>query len=92
MDPETKDILKETLKLSKENNKMLRGMRSSMRWSTAIKSIYWIVIIGSMFGFYYYFQPLINDLTSIFDKLISGVGKVQNIGSSFHNIGSILNK
>jgi len=61
MDPETKKILGETLELSKENNKMLRKMRRAMMWTRVVKSIYWVLIIGSMLGAYYYFQPIIDN-------------------------------
>ena len=92
MDPETRDILEETLKLSKDNNKMLRKMRSIMRWSRAVKAVYWVVIIGSMLGFYYYFQPFIDNLTLGFNSFMSSIGKVQNVGNSIPDVGSLLNR
>ncbi len=92
MDPETKNILEETLKLSKENNKILRRMRSANRWSMAVRLVYWVIIISSMLGFYYYFQPLIDNLVSSYNSLMSEIGKVQNVGDSLSNIGALLKK
>jgi len=92
MDPETKDILEETLKLSKENNKMLRKMRSIMRWSRAVKAVYWVVIIGSMLGAYYYFQPFIDSIQGGFENLMSIFSKSQSLGDSIPSVGSLLNR
>ncbi len=92
MDPETRDVLEETLKLSKENNKMLRNMRSIMRWSRAIKVVYWVVIIGSMLGVYYYFQPFIDNIQGGFENLMSVFKKSQSLGDSIPDVGSLLNR
>ncbi len=92
MEPETKKILEETLELSKENNKILRKMRSTMRWSRAFKAVYWTAIIGSMFGAYYYFQPIIDGLMSTYDSVMSSLGIVQETGDSVSNVGSLLKR
>ncbi len=92
MDPEIKNILEETLKLSKENNKILRRMRSAGRWSMAVKFVYWVIIIGSMLGFYYYFQPFIDNLISSYNGLMSEIGKIQHTSNSLSNIGTLLKK
>jgi TRAP-type C4-dicarboxylate transport system permease small subunit len=92
MEPSAKEILEETLEISKENNKMLRKMRSAMRWSRAFKVVYWIVIVGSMIGAFYYFQPLIDNLTSTYNSLMSSIGRVHDVGNSIPNVGSLLKK
>lgn len=51
--------LDEILELSRENNKFLRSMRRSQRWSSFFTFLYWFIILGSIFGIYYYFQPTI---------------------------------
>jgi hypothetical protein len=74
-DSETHKLLKETFELSKDNNKMLKRLQSNMRWGRFIHSLYWIIIIGSAFGAYYFVQPYIDQLLQVY----SGV---QNIGDS----------
>ena len=49
----------ELLELTKENNKILHGMRRTQRFSSFFTLVYWAVILGSIFGTYYYFQPTI---------------------------------
>jgi len=92
MDPETKEILDETLKTAKENNKMLHKMRNMMRVSRAFRVVYWVVIIGSMLGLYYYFQPFIDSVKGGFENLMSVFGKSQSVGDSMPDIGSLLKK
>ena len=49
----------ELLELARENNQILRSMRRTQRWSSFFTFIYWMIILGSVFGVYYYFQPTI---------------------------------
>ena len=84
MDPQEKQMLRETLDLVGHNNKMLRSMRRSMQWSRVFHIIYWIVILGVTVAGYYYAQPYIDQLikiTSMFKGDLSNVGKLINSGS-----------
>lgn len=49
----------ELLELTRENNKILRTMRRTQRVSSFFTFVYWMIILGSVFGVYYYFQPTI---------------------------------
>ncbi len=49
----------ELLELTRENNKILRSMRRTQRVSSFFTFVYWMVILGSILGTYYYFQPTI---------------------------------
>ena len=51
--------LDELLEVTRENNKILRSMRSAQRWGSFFRFVYWALILGSIFGTYYYFQPTI---------------------------------
>ena len=65
----------EILELTRENNKILRSMRSAQRWSSFFRFIYWMIILGSVFGVYYYFQPMIQKYTKVFQ---TSIGIIQN--------------
>lgn len=75
MEPDIQKLLKENLALSEENNKILKRLQSNMRWGRFIHAVYWIIIIGSAFGAYYFAQPYINQLMEMY-------GKLQGIGGS----------
>ena len=59
MSPEERELLNRSIKISEENNRMLRGMRRSARFSSFLRVIYWLIIIVTAFGTYYFIQPII---------------------------------
>jgi len=80
MEPNEKEMLKKTLELSQDNNKMLKAIRRSMFWGRVTKIIYWVVIIGAAVGVYYYIEPYLNDAVGIYG----------NFKNSFQNFGGLL--
>ncbi|OGI82637.1 hypothetical protein A3E95_01535 [Candidatus Nomurabacteria bacterium RIFCSPHIGHO2_12_FULL_44_22b] len=74
MDPESRKLLEETLALAQENNKILHGMRRSMRMQRIMSFLYWIFIVGTALGAYYLIQPYIEQLMGVY----SGAGDVLN--------------
>jgi hypothetical protein len=82
MDEEIKELIKEDLEISKENNKLLRKIRNYFRWNSALRGLYWLFIIASAFGAYYLFQPYIDSLKNTYDGVVSGVNIFGNNGDS----------
>ena len=82
MDQSLEKLLKENLELSQENNKILRSMRSSARWSRFFKIIFWLVIIGTTAGTYYYLQPFLTEMMKAYQGIVSGANKIGEIGNT----------
>ena len=80
MQPEEKEMLKKTLELAQENNKMLHSIQRSMVWGRIMKVIYWIVIIGVAIGAYYYIQPYIDSAVNAYSDV---KGDLKSFGSMF---------
>lgn len=78
MDPETKQMLAETLELSRENNKMLRSLRNSQRWASIMRVLYWVAIIGISIGAFYFVEPYLKNLLNIYTKTIPELQGVKN--------------
>jgi hypothetical protein len=79
MDPKEKATLEAVLKLSQENNDMLRKMHRSLWWSRAWRIGYWAVIILFALTGYYYAQPYLEKVKQIYDSVehtVLGVSKV----------------
>ncbi len=74
MDPESKKLLEETLALAKENNNMLHSLRSSMRLARFMSILYWVFIVGSAFGAYYFIAPYLGQIKDIY----TGTSKIFN--------------
>jgi len=66
MTPEEKDLLRKTLELTEENNRMLKSISSSMRLARIMSIVYWVFIIGSAVGAYYLIQPYIEAITGAY--------------------------
>ena len=66
MDPESKKLLEESLALAKDNNSMLHSMRRSMRVQRVMTAIYWLFIIGSAVGAYYFVQPYLDQIMDLY--------------------------
>ena len=74
MSPEERELLNKSVALAEENNKILHSMKRSQRWTSIARAIYWILIIGSALGAYYFIQPYIDQLIGIY----SGAGDMLN--------------
>ena len=62
MDPEAKKLLEENLKLSQENNAILHKLRRSMQIRRVMSIVYWVFIIGSAVGAYYFIEPYVGSV------------------------------
>lgn len=79
MDQEEKDLLNKTYELSKENSHILKGIRSSNRWSSFVRVLYWIIIIGASVVAYYYIQPYIDTAIKAYQSIQKDLNSVKSI-------------
>lgn len=70
--------LDEILEITRENNSILSGMRRAQRWSSFFTFVYWAVILGSIFGVYYYFQPTIQKYMKTFQTSVGTLQKLES--------------
>ncbi len=62
---ERDELLEETYKLVKSNNKMLKRMRRGALFSFIFKILFWALMIGAPIWFYYqYMEPIMNKFQS----------------------------
>jgi len=87
MDVEERELLRQNLKLSEENNKMIRRLYRAHRWGQIAKTFYWLVIIALTVGAYYYIQPYIKQLQTVYAELGNQIGAIKDIGSAIGNFG-----
>jgi hypothetical protein len=78
MTPEEKSLLERTCKMAEENNGILRKMRRANRWGTAVRVLYWVVIVGAAVGAFYYLQPYINSAMDVISKAQSAINSAVN--------------
>jgi hypothetical protein len=66
MDEQNKHLLEENLALAKENNQMLKKVLRSQKRGEIMKVIYWLLIIGIALGAFYFVQPYLENVISIY--------------------------
>ena len=79
MEPEDRKLLEETLKLSKENNKMLHKIRGVQKWQAFWSMLRIVIILGIALGAAYYLEPYFEKAVSIFNQVSSMNQSVSNI-------------
>lgn len=80
MNEEEKALLKKTLELAQENNKMLHSIRRQMIWGRVFRIAYWVLIVGAAIGIYYYIDPYINEAINVYGNI---KGDLRNFGDLF---------
>ena len=73
MSPEEKELLKRSVSLAEENNKMLHSMRRSQRVSQFMSFLYWALIIGSAVGAYVLIQPYVDQVVETYGSFSSAL-------------------
>ena len=85
MDSELRKLTMESLELARENNKMLHGMRRSARISSFFRFAYWFVIIGITLGSFYFIQPYVEKISSIYTAVEKDSRSIQSVRDSLNN-------
>lgn len=73
MNSEDKELLERTLKISEENNKILKGMRRAGRFAFFFRMFYWTVIIAIGLGSYYFIEPYLKQVMDTYSVINSTV-------------------
>jgi hypothetical protein len=90
MSPEERELLTKSIKLAEENNKMLRGMRRSARVSSFFRILYWVIILGSAFGVYYYTQPYIDAIIKSYNGMQQNIETIKGVSTKLPDLPSWL--
>ncbi|MES3005108.1 MAG: hypothetical protein V4690_03305 [Patescibacteria group bacterium] len=91
MTPEERELLQRSVDLAEENNGMLRTIRRSMRIARIMSILYWVVIIGSAIGAYYFIQPYLEFMTGAYgdakDSVGGGINSINELMEMLKNLG-----
>ena len=69
MNPEEKVLLERTLKLSEENNKILRKMQRAAKWAIVWGFVKVAIIVVPLVLGYIYFQPFLGQVMDNFNNI-----------------------
>ena len=83
MPPEEKELLKKNLELAEENNRLLKSLHRSMRIRRLVSIAYWVLIIGSAVGLWYFLEPFLEQIIGTYDGAKSNF---EELGDFLQNI------
>ena len=66
------------LKLTEENNKMLRSMHRSQTVSNIFRLLYWTLIIASIAGAYYFIKPMLTSFSGSGGSVLEQVNALKS--------------
>jgi hypothetical protein len=81
--------LDEMYELVKENNEILSGLLRRERISNFFRIMYWIIILGTIFGVYYYVQPVVQSLTFNLESVQTGLNKLNEASGNLPEVNRI---
>ncbi|MEK7117383.1 MAG: hypothetical protein AAB861_01260 [Patescibacteria group bacterium] len=76
MDQEDKEILRKTLDVAQKNNRILEQMKRSMFWGRVMRYIYWAIILGVGVGAYYFIEPYIDQILSVYGGFKGNINSI----------------
>ena len=80
MDDDTRQLLKKTLKVAEENNRLLKRMRRNAFFGGILRLMWWAVIIGlPVYLYFTVFEPYLVDLNETYEALKGGIENLQQI-------------
>ena len=79
MDPEIKELLRRNIKLTEENNAILRKMHRSAMWSSFFRFVYWLLIIAAAVASFYYTQPYLDKALQLYNQVQATTNQVKSI-------------
>jgi Ni,Fe-hydrogenase I cytochrome b subunit len=82
MTPEERELLTKSIEISEENNRMLKSIRRSARFSSFLRTIYWLIILGTAFGTYYFLKPFIDPIVKGYKGMQENIESVRNATSN----------
>lgn len=85
MSPEEKELLNKAVSIGEENNKLLRSLHRSMRVRRVLSIFYWVFIIGSAIGAYFFIEPYVEQVKGIYGGASSDLNTVNEFLNTFRN-------
>lgn len=79
---ELKEMVEETLELSKENNAMLGRLRRSQKNAQMLRGLYWVFAIALAFGAYQYLSPYLKKIIDVYNTASSGITSITTFGNN----------
>ena len=91
MDPDNTKKLDELLKITKENNELLRKTRRAQKNAQLLRGLYWLVIVALSLGAYYYVEPYLKTITSLYTDTTNSINSLENFTDNLPDVQGVKN-
>jgi len=82
-DRPTRELVEETLDLTRENNRRLRSMQRAQFWGGVFRLLFWAIILGIPVILYYYFlQPYVDQVVEVYGGIQQTTQDIQEVRNS----------
>ncbi len=78
MDPDTQKMLRETLRLSRDNNEMLHKMRGAQKRAAFWRFIKMLFSLSLLILAYYYLAPYVQSVKESYDSVRASISDIQD--------------
>jgi len=83
VDEEVKQLLRQNLELTQENNKLLKKARRARTWGVIFRVLWWAIILGLPFILYFYFlESYVGDIVETYTGFKGGVDSVNQVNNN----------
>ncbi len=79
MDPDTQKMLRETLRISRENNEMLHKMRGAQKRAAFWRFIKMLFSLSLLILTYYYLAPYVQSVKESYDSVRASISDIQDV-------------
>jgi len=94
MENEFKNIdnekLNKILEIVSENNEIIKKMRRSQKIQNIFRIIYWIILISTALGLFYFLKPTILSIFNDFNIIKTNINYLNNNSTNLDQIKNIL--
>jgi len=88
-DTPTRELVEETLTLTRDSNRRLKSMQRAQFWGGVFKLLFWAVVLGLPIILYYYFlQPYVVQLVDVYEGVQQSAQDIKEVKESIPEIPS----
>ena len=83
--------LDDMYKLVQENHEVLHDLLRRERLATFGRVLYWIIVLGTLFGAYYYVKPIVQVFMPQYESFNTAIQKINDASYNLPEVNSIKN-
>jgi hypothetical protein len=83
--------LDDMYKLVQENHEVLQDLLRRERLASFGRMLYWIIVLGTLFGAYYYVKPIVQVFMPQYESFNAAVQKINDVSHNLPEVNNLKN-